>query len=192
MPDLTNWNADDWHLFLSQHLFDRPNQYNALATVALKIADTIDAVRNAQTALDSAAQLAIDRQKVRTPADLARLASDLVTAGESEYALPDPPTGSESPSAPALSSSQNDAESSRTVMPAAAGADPEWQTIESAPIGKRFLAYVPIDKIRLFIALKTRDGLILDEMMRPMHWPPTHWRPLPARPHSQEATEPKR
>ena len=57
-----------------------------------------------------------------------------------------------------------------------------WQPIETAPISKRFLAYVPIDNIRLFIAMKTREGLLLDEQMQPMHFPATHWMPLPTPP----------
>lgn len=40
-----HWNADDWHLYLSQLLDARANFPNGLNTVALKISETMDEVR---------------------------------------------------------------------------------------------------------------------------------------------------
>lgn len=37
-----NWNADDWHLYLSQLVDTRANFPNGLNSVALKIAETVD------------------------------------------------------------------------------------------------------------------------------------------------------
>ena len=45
MTDMTNWNADDWHLLLSQYLDSRATHPNGLNTVALLIADSMDALR---------------------------------------------------------------------------------------------------------------------------------------------------
>lgn len=65
--------------------------------------------------------------------------------------------------------------------PVAAG----WQPIESAPTGVRFLACVPIENHRLVIAYKNDLGLILDERLSPMHYPPLWWHPLPPAPEQQ-------
>lgn len=40
-----NWNADDWHLYLSQLLDTRTNFPNGMNIVALKIAETMDDLR---------------------------------------------------------------------------------------------------------------------------------------------------
>jgi hypothetical protein len=60
----------------------------------------------------------------------------------------------------------------------------EWQSIDTAPKGRRVLVCVaPIRNHRLVIGWKTVDlGLWLDERMEPMHYPPTHWMELPERP----------
>jgi hypothetical protein len=58
----------------------------------------------------------------------------------------------------------------------------EWQTIDTAPIGKRFLACVPIKQVRLYICTRTKDELILDENGQPMYYRPSWWMPLPERP----------
>ena len=58
----------------------------------------------------------------------------------------------------------------------------QWQEIETAPIGMRFLAYCyPIENHRVVIAFKTKEGIVLDEFMEPLPWPLTHWMPLPKR-----------
>jgi hypothetical protein len=59
----------------------------------------------------------------------------------------------------------------------------EWQKIETAPKdGRRFLVYVPIDGHRLVIAMYSRQGLLLDESIKPMAFPASHWMPLPSPP----------
>ena len=60
--------------------------------------------------------------------------------------------------------------------------DTNWQTIETAPVNKRVLVFVPIKNHRLVIALKTEYGLWLREDMQPMSYPPTHWMHLPTPP----------
>lgn len=57
-----------------------------------------------------------------------------------------------------------------------------WGAIDTAPLGKRFIACVPIEKHRLVIATKTIDGLILAENSMPMPYPPLWWHELPKRP----------
>jgi len=57
-----------------------------------------------------------------------------------------------------------------------------WQPISTAPINKRFLAYVPINNHRLVIAIKTDMDLILDENLKPMTYMPTLWHELPEKP----------
>lgn len=59
---------------------------------------------------------------------------------------------------------------------------PEWQPIETMPFLMRVLVYVPIKNHRMVIAYKQREGLILDEHMAPMAYPPSHWRHLPSTP----------
>lgn len=59
----------------------------------------------------------------------------------------------------------------------------EWQPIETAPKdGRRFLAYVPIEGHRLVIAMYSRQGLLLDESLKPMAFPAFYWMPLPEPP----------
>lgn len=48
----TEWNADEWHLFLCQHCDNRATSPNGMNKVALKIADTMDALRLAAKLAD--------------------------------------------------------------------------------------------------------------------------------------------
>jgi len=59
-----------------------------------------------------------------------------------------------------------------------------WQPIETAEIGGKYrvLVSVPIKRHRLVLAILSRDGIWLDEQLKPMTYPPTHWRPRPAPP----------
>ena len=51
---------------------------------------------------------------------------------------------------------------------------PQWQPIETAPKdGKRFLAATTITNHRQVIAIKTEQGIILDENLQPLYWPMT-------------------
>jgi hypothetical protein len=59
---------------------------------------------------------------------------------------------------------------------------PEWEPVETMPFVMRVLVYVPIENHRMVIAYKQRQGLILDEHMAPMAYPPSHWRHLPSTP----------
>lgn len=54
-----------------------------------------------------------------------------------------------------------------------------WHTIDTAPVNKRVLVFVPIKHHRLVIAIKTEYGLWLREDYQPMSYPPTHWMHLP-------------
>ena len=59
----------------------------------------------------------------------------------------------------------------------------KWQPIETAPKdGKRFLAATTIPNHRQVIAIKSSQGIILDENLQPLYWPITHWMPLPSPP----------
>ena len=72
-------------------------------------------------------------------------------------------------------------DSAQAVLEAAEHA--AWQPIETAPPEKMVLVCVAaIERHRLVIGLLSKDGIWLDEMLRPMRYPPTHWRPLPSRP----------
>lgn len=59
---------------------------------------------------------------------------------------------------------------------------PNWQPIESAPVGKIVLVYVPIKHHRLVLATQTEYGVFLAEDHQPMSYPPTHWMSLPKPP----------
>ena len=64
---------------------------------------------------------------------------------------------------------------------------PKWQPIETAPKdGKRFLASTTITNHRQVIAIKTAQGIILDENLQPLYWPMTNWMPLPKPPTNTE------
>ena len=64
---------------------------------------------------------------------------------------------------------------------------PQWRPIETAPKdGKRFLAATTIPNHRQVIAMKSAQGIILDENLQPLYWPMTHWMPLPSPPINAE------
>lgn len=62
------------------------------------------------------------------------------------------------------------------------GRDTHWQSIETAPINKMVLVFVPIKHHRLVLATKMEYGLWLNESHQPMPFPPSHWMYLPEPP----------
>lgn len=49
----TGSNADEWHLFLSEHCCSRPNQVNGLTYMAVQIAEAIDAAARSHKGMET-------------------------------------------------------------------------------------------------------------------------------------------
>lgn len=59
---------------------------------------------------------------------------------------------------------------------------PGWLPIETAPTGCWIIGYVPIKGHRLVMVMKTAQGLVLGEDLKPPSWPVFEWQPLPPPP----------
>jgi hypothetical protein len=70
-------------------------------------------------------------------------------------------------------------ETTQTAQPHGEAA---WKTMDTCPTGRRVLVCVGRDRHRMVVAYKTSDGLVLNEAMNPMPFPPTWWQELPPRP----------
>lgn len=80
------WNADEWHLFICQHCDNRATSPNGMNKVALKIADTMDALRLAAKPADEKLREAL---KPFARAFEALTEDDLATVGVDEMKISD-------------------------------------------------------------------------------------------------------